>query len=92
LKQSGGKMRANRTLEMPTRTVPAEGLVMARVGARGRWAALRALHGAMADVRRLRGDDVRLAFIVALASDGRIVAGRDPDAAVFLLGYRATQE
>jgi hypothetical protein len=29
-----------------------------------------------------------LAFVVALADDGRVVAGRDPEASVFLLGYR----
>ena len=85
-------MPANQTLDPSLiRTAPAEGLIMARVGPRGRWAALRALHGAMADVRRLRGDEVGLAFIVALAADGRIVPGRDPAATVFVLGYRSTR-
>jgi hypothetical protein len=29
-----------------------------------------------------------LSFVIAIAEDGRIVPGRDPEARVFLLGYR----
>jgi hypothetical protein len=62
--------------------------MLAPVSARGRWAALRALHEGMA---RLREAGLRpgLSFVFALADDGRIVPGRDPEASVFVLGYRA---
>jgi hypothetical protein len=66
----------------------ADGLILPPVGPRGRWAALRALHRGMA---RLREAGLRpgLSFVLALAEDGRIVPGRDPQASVFVLGYRA---
>jgi hypothetical protein len=66
----------------------ADGLMLAPVGSRGRWGALRALHEGMA---RLREAGLRpgLSFVFALAEDGRIVPGRDPEASVFVLGYRA---
>jgi hypothetical protein len=40
---------------------------------------------------RLREAGLRpgLSFVFALAEDGRIVPGRDPEASVFVLGYRA---
>jgi hypothetical protein len=70
------------------RTSPADGLMVAAVRPGGRWSALRALHEGMARLRQggLRPD---LSFVVALADDGRIVPGRDPEASVFLLGYRS---
>jgi hypothetical protein len=39
---------------------------------------------------RLRQAGLRpwLSFVIAIAEDGRIVPGRDPEASVFLLGYR----
>ncbi|HWC32333.1 MAG TPA: hypothetical protein VG709_04320, partial [Actinomycetota bacterium] len=62
------------------------GLVTVPVGPTGKWGALRYLRSAMAEIRRTAGEP-HLAFIVALASDGRVVSGRDPDAALFVLGY-----
>jgi hypothetical protein len=69
------------------RTSAADGLMLAAVRPGGRWAALRALHQGMA---RLRQAGLRpwLSFVIAIAEDGRIVRGRDPEASVFLLGYR----
>lgn len=69
------------------RTADADGLMVASVRPGGRWAALRALHQGMARLRNA-GLSPDLAFVVALADDGRVVAGRDPEASVFLLGYR----
>ncbi len=70
------------------RTTPADGLMVAPIRTGGRWAALRALHEGM---HRLRYDGLRpaLSFVIAIAEDGRIVPGRDPAAAIFILGYRA---
>jgi hypothetical protein len=83
---------------MPARTAPvaativrtsaADGLMMAPIRKGGAWAALRALHEAMARLREA-GARPGLSFVIALAEDGRIVHGRDPDASVFLLGYRS---
>ena len=53
----------------------------------GPWRALRDLHGAMADMRE-QGLAPQLAFVHTLAEDGRLVHGRHPDAAAFVLGYR----
>ncbi len=53
----------------------------------GPWQALRDLHEAMADMRE-QGLAPQLAFVHTLATDGRLVHGRDPDAAAFVLGYR----
>jgi hypothetical protein len=70
------------------RTGTADGLMLAPIRPRGRWAALRALHRGM---HELRGEGMQpvLSFVIALAQDGRIVPGRDPEASIFLLGYRA---
>jgi hypothetical protein len=84
-------MPARSTRALPRATIlrtGADGLMLAPVGARGRWAALRALHQGMARLRET-GLRPRLSFVFALADDGRIVAGRDLDASVFVLGYRA---
>jgi hypothetical protein len=55
----------------------------------GAWEALRGLHAAMAD---LRGGGLfpKLTFVYAIAEDGRLVHGRHPDAAIFVLGYRVS--
>jgi hypothetical protein len=53
----------------------------------GPWRALRDLHGAMSDMRG-RGLAPSIAFVYTLAADGRLVHGRHPDAAAFILGYR----
>ena len=58
--------------------VPAEG---------SPWQALRNLHGAMHDLRSM-GLAPELTFVHTLAADGRLVNGRHPDAAAFVLGYR----
>jgi hypothetical protein len=65
----------------------ADGLVLAPVTERGPWAALRALRTAMRDLRRL-GLSPMVSYVYAISREGRIVAGRDPGAAVFLLAYR----
>jgi hypothetical protein len=70
-----------------TTAARADGLLVAPVGSHGRWAALRALRDGMNGLRR-GGIAPHLSFIVALARDGRIVPGKDPDAALFVLGYR----
>ncbi len=88
MKRAKGTMPANRTLAEPDlrsfSTV--SGLVTVPVGPTGKWGALRDLRSAMAEIRRTAGEP-HLTFIVALASDGRVVSGRDPDAALFVLGY-----
>ena len=53
----------------------------------GPWRALRDLHGAMANMRE-QGLAPRLTFVHTLATDGRLVHGRHPEAAAFVLGYR----
>ena len=53
----------------------------------GPWQALRDLHGAMAGMRE-QGLAPQLTFVHTLAEDGRLVHGRHPDAAAFVLGYR----
>jgi hypothetical protein len=58
--------------------VPAEG---------SPWQALRNLHGAMHDLRSM-GLAPELTFVHTLATDGRLVHGRHPEAAAFVLGYR----
>jgi hypothetical protein len=88
MKPARETLPAERTLDSAPAPVRfGEGLLAAHVGRRGKWAALRSLHAAMADVRKVHGE-ASLSFIMALAGDGRLVSGRDPDAAVFLLGYR----
>ncbi len=79
--------RSNPASIFPTSS--ADGLMVASVRTGGRWAALRALHDGM---HRLRQAGLRpaLSFVIAVADDGRIVPGRDPEASVFLLGYRAS--
>jgi hypothetical protein len=63
-----------------------DGLVVAPI-ARSPWVALRELRGAMADLQR-RGLEPRVSWVLALDRLGRIVPGRAPGAAMFLLGYR----
>jgi hypothetical protein len=70
------------------RTTPADGLMLAPIRTGGRWAALRALHEGMHNLRD-QGLQPALSFVIAIAEDGRIVPGRDPAAALFILGYRA---
>lgn len=53
----------------------------------GPWRALRDLHGAMSEMRG-RGLAPTITFVYTLAADGRLVHGRHPDAAAFILGYR----
>ncbi len=66
----------------------ADGLLVAALGHRGRWSALRDLRAGMAELRQA-GRDPSLSFVMALSGDGRVVAGRDPDVALFVLGYRS---
>ncbi len=67
-----------------------DGILLAPVSGQGPWTALRELHGAMAGLRR-GGRTPELTFVHAIAHDGRIVPGRHPEAAVFVLGYRYPQ-
>lgn len=64
----------------------ADGLMLVPA-ADGPWQALRDLHGAMAGMRE-QGLAPQLTFVHTLAEDGRLVHGRHPDAAAFVLGYR----
>lgn len=82
--------RGTRTLSRATliRTGGADGLMVAPIRPAGRWGALRALHQGMQRLREA-GAKPALAFVIALAEDGRIVRGRDPAAAMFVLGYRS---
>lgn len=64
-----------------------DGVLLAPIPGRGPWPAMRALRSAMAQMRR-RGLAPRLAFVYAFTRGGRIVAGRDPEATLFVLGYR----
>ena len=66
---------------------PAADGIMLVPAAEGPWQALRNLHGAMASMRE-QGLTPQLAFVQTLATDGRLVHGRHPDAAAFVLGYR----
>jgi hypothetical protein len=68
-------------------TAPADGLLMASLERRGRWSALRDLRAGMAELRQA-GEDPSLSFVMAVSRDGRLVGGRDPDVALFILGYR----
>lgn len=70
------------------RTGGADGLMVVPIRPGGRWAALRALHQGMQRLREAGLSPV-LAFVIALAEDGRMVRGRDPAAAMFVLGYRS---
>jgi hypothetical protein len=65
----------------------ADGLVLAAVEEAGPWQAVRLLRTAM---QGLRADGWAPAgvFLVALDRDGRMLPARDPDVAVFILGYR----
>jgi hypothetical protein len=64
-----------------------DGVLVAPLERGSRWAGLRALRAGMS---RLRDEGLRptVAYVLALASDGRIVPPRGGEAAVFLLGYR----
>jgi hypothetical protein len=63
-----------------------DGLVLAPIG-RSPWRALRALRRAMAELQRANLEP-RLTWVLAISHQGRIVPGRAPDAAVFVMGYR----
>jgi hypothetical protein len=63
-----------------------DGLVLARIE-RSPWAALHALREAMLEFRRL-GLGARVVSVTAIGGDGRIVAARSSEAAVFALAYR----
>jgi hypothetical protein len=65
-----------------------DGLVVAPIE-RSPWGALRALRTAMGDLHR-EGLRPRLSWVLALSREGRIVPGRAPDAALFVLAYRVT--
>jgi hypothetical protein len=83
-------MPADRRTAIPVahaQVLAADGLMLAPVAERGPWAALRALRAAMRDLRRLGLSPV-VSYVYAISREGRIVAGRDPGAAVFVLGYR----
>jgi hypothetical protein len=69
-----------------TSAPPKGGLILAPLEG-GVWAAIEALRGAMIEERE-QGNDPRVASFSALTRDGRLVGGRDPDAAVFALEYR----
>lgn len=79
-------MPANPTQARPDVQI-VDGLVTAPIGRRGRWHALRSLRAAMHDLRQAGRDPV-MHFVMAVSRDGRVVSGRSPDAALFLLGYR----
>lgn len=64
-----------------------DGVLLAPIPSRGPWPAMRALRTAMSQMRR-RGLGPRLAFVYALTRGGHIVAGKDPEAVLFVLGYR----
>lgn len=64
----------------------AEGVLVAPIGPRGRWAALRALRAGMSELRNTGSRPV-LRFVLALAEDGRVVSGRSPEAVLFVLAY-----
>ena len=76
--------RPNSTLELSSAI---DGLLVAPVSGRGPWRALRDLHNAMKELRR-DGRAPKLSFVQTIASDGRLVGGRHPDAATFVMGYR----
>lgn len=65
---------------------PVDGLLLAPIGHRGMWPALRTLRTGMAGLRR-GGLRPRMTFVIALAEDGHVVPGRHPDARLFILGY-----
>jgi hypothetical protein len=71
---------------MHTDTASLDGVLIAPVGRRGRWAALCSLRQGMTELRG-HGEHPRVGFVMALADDGRIVHGRHPDASLFVLGY-----
>ncbi|HEX2031887.1 MAG TPA: hypothetical protein VHL78_10875 [Actinomycetota bacterium] len=79
-------MPANRTTT-PQLTEIVDGLLAAPIGRGGRWEALRALRAAMYELRE-DGQEPVLRFVMALSGDGRLVSGRSPEVALFLLGYR----
>ncbi len=68
----------------------ADGLLLVPAGG-GPWQALRELHEAMSRLRS-RGLAPRLTFVHTIATDGRLVHGRHPDAAAFVLGYRLADQ
>jgi hypothetical protein len=75
------------TARTPTASrVAADGLMLAPVGRRGPWGALRSLRAGMRDLRR-QGTSAHVSFVVVLSREGRLVSPRDTAAAVFVLGY-----
>lgn len=82
-------MPANTTSSATVPAKVADGLLVAPIGTRGRWAALRSLRAGMAALRDA-GEQPVLHFVMALSEDGRLVSGRSPDASIFVLAYRVT--
>lgn len=82
-------MPADRRSATDTETLEdqVDGVLVAPLERGSRWAGLRALREGMS---RLRDEGLRptVAYVVALARDGRIVPARGGEAAIFLLGYR----
>ncbi|HEV8571896.1 MAG TPA: hypothetical protein VGR49_02460 [Actinomycetota bacterium] len=64
-----------------------DGLILAAVGEAGPWQAVRVLRTAMQGLRA-DGWSPEGLFFAALDHDGRMLPARDPDVAVFILGYR----
>ncbi|MGH2722898.1 MAG: hypothetical protein ACRDI0_01315 [Actinomycetota bacterium] len=81
-------MPASRSASTMARGQVADGLLVAPIGPRGRWAALRSLRAGMAALRD-GGGRPALHFVLALSEDGRVVPGRSPDASLFVLAYRS---
>lgn len=79
--------RRSATSLAEAQVLAADGLVLAPILERGPWPALRALRTAMQELRRLGLSPV-VSYVYAISREGRIVAGRDPAAAVFVLAYR----
>jgi hypothetical protein len=65
----------------------ADGLVLAAVDDAGPWQAVRVLRTAMQGLRA-DGWSPKGVFLMALDRDGRILPARDPNVALFILGYR----
>lgn len=73
-------------MESAKATTSSEGLVLAPLDA-GVWEAIEALRSAML-AERTPERIPRIASFAAITRSGRLMAGPDPDAAVFALEYR----
>ena len=83
-------MASSPTLTTLDSSASADGLLLVPATG-GPWQALRELHEAMARMRS-RGLAPTLTFVETIAHDGRLVNGRHPDAAAFVLGYRLAEQ